>query len=217
MAEVSTNILIVGAGLAGASTAYHLQRSSDLRVLIVEQESVAGVHSSGRNAALLRAQIDEPDLSPLAEEGAAFLRQGELAGFDNCGLMLLGAGDEPVSRYFPIAQGTGAWCPRDGVIDVAALLQSYLAGQEVRYDVKVLDWEKDSGGLNVKTTVGEIRCDILVNAAGPWAGCLGGLPLTPKNRHVFVTHPCNPLIPGGHLCGMWPTAYISDLNPAGCS
>jgi D-arginine dehydrogenase len=189
MSSRETDILIVGAGIAGASTAYHLQRSTDRPVLILDKESTAGVHSSGRNASFIREKIEEGALQPLLSEGAAFLRSGQLAHYHRCGLILLGAGEQDASRFIPQARGTGLWCPQDGVVDVAALLQSYLLGQEVRWDTEVLGWAERGAGLVVSTSAGDIACQMLVNAAGPWAGQLGNLPLTPKNRHIFTTPP----------------------------
>ena len=46
--------LIIGAGLAGATTAWHLRQRGERDVLILERESVPGAHSSGRNAAISR-------------------------------------------------------------------------------------------------------------------------------------------------------------------
>ncbi len=189
MASLDIDILIVGAGMAGAATAFHLAERTDLSVLIVDQEPTAGVHSSGRNAAIIRVYADEPELAGLLIEGAQFLGRGELAGYQKRGLMVMGRGDDDVQPHFGRARGTGRWCPLDGTVDVAELLQSYLAGRQVRYDTTVEGWTEEPDILHVSTSSGEIRCKLLVNAAGPWAGRLGGLPLTPMNRHLFVTAP----------------------------
>jgi glycine/D-amino acid oxidase-like deaminating enzyme len=93
----SAQIVVVGAGFAGAATAYHLARRGARNILIVEQERVAGYHASGRNASLIRQVISEPSTQALAREGAAFLRQ--LPGdwplpvtYEENGSMLLGSG-----------------------------------------------------------------------------------------------------------------------------
>jgi D-arginine dehydrogenase len=189
MHEHTTDILIVGAGIAGASTAYHLKRLSDARVTLVEKETTPGVHSSGRNASFIRERTDETELRALMSEGAEFLRGGSLAEYIHHGSILIGWGDEDARRYCPVARGNGLWCPQDGSADVAALLQSYLAGQKILFDTEVLDWTREGEALRVRTNRGVITCGLLVNAAGPWAGKLGRLPLTPKNRTIFVTPP----------------------------
>jgi D-arginine dehydrogenase len=69
----SAQTIIVGAGFAGAATAYHLTHRGLADVILLEQETVAGVHSSGRNAAMIRQCVSDPSLAMLARAGAAFL------------------------------------------------------------------------------------------------------------------------------------------------
>ncbi|UCC31697.1 MAG: FAD-binding oxidoreductase [Phycisphaerales bacterium] len=199
-----TDILIVGAGLAGAATAYHLVRRTRARILVVEQETVPGAHSSGRNAAIVRERVDDPVLQTLMTEGAGHLRNGRLAEFERRGLMLLGLGDEDVRSHFPRARGVGLWCPNDGTVDVARLLHTYLAGVRIRFDTKVTGWTTQDRDLHVNTSRGGIMCRLLVNAAGPWAGGLGDLPLTPMNRHLFATTPIDWVSP--HWPCVWDIA-----------
>lgn len=69
----SADAIVVGAGLAGASTAWWLARAGVGRILIVEQEELPGMHSSGRNAALARQAAAPAALVPLLVEGTRFL------------------------------------------------------------------------------------------------------------------------------------------------
>ena len=48
--DQNTDFLIVGAGIAGASVAYHLAAHG--KVLLLEMEEQPGYHSTGRSAAL---------------------------------------------------------------------------------------------------------------------------------------------------------------------
>lgn len=204
MTDFDADILIVGAGLAGATTAYHLRRASDKRIILVDMEATPGEHSSGRNASYIRERMERAPLQPLATEGAAVLRKGELAEYLRCGALLVGLGDEDVGKHVPKARGKALWCPDDGVLDVAALLQRYLAGQQVRCNTKVNRWSRRGEGLVVETNQGDITCRLLVNAAGPWAGVLGDLPLTPMNRHLFTTPPMDWVDPN------WP--FVWDVE-----
>ena len=89
--------VIIGAGFAGAATAYHLTRRGAQSVLLIEQESIPGFHSSGRNAAMMRQCVPDPDLAELTRAGGTFLRQlpndwPESVGFKQNGSLLLGSG-----------------------------------------------------------------------------------------------------------------------------
>ena len=89
--------VIIGAGFAGAATAYHLARAGVQPILLLEQESIPGFHSSGRNAAMLRQCVSEPDLTELARDGAAFIHHQpadwpEPVSFKQNGSLLLASG-----------------------------------------------------------------------------------------------------------------------------
>ena len=93
----SSSYVIIGAGFAGAATAYHLARSGARDILILEQEEIPGVHSSGRNAAMVRQVVSDPALTELTAEGAAFLRElppdwPAPVSFEQNGSLLLGSG-----------------------------------------------------------------------------------------------------------------------------
>jgi D-arginine dehydrogenase len=180
-------IIIVGAGLAGASTAYHLRCLGVTDVVVLEREAAPGEHSSGRNAAMVREKVADLDIQTLLIEGAAAIRRGDLCAFRQTGGILLGPGDANAADYFPLAQGTGKWYPHCGVAEPAGLLQTYLRGVELRCNTRVLDWKSSESGVEVRTTRGIIRGRLLVNAAGAWAGRFGDLAFTPLNRHLFVT------------------------------
>ncbi len=188
---LDADYIIIGAGLAGAATAYHLRQLKKTRVIILEQESTAGTHSSGRNAALIRSHVEDEAIQPLISEGAAALCDGKMAPVQQVGSILLGMGNSAnsvdVSQYVPPARGHGLYSANDGVIDVAALLQFYLRGQDLRVRTRVESWRQTSRGVEVETNQGTLRARVLINAAGAWAGRLGRLPLTPYLRHLYVT------------------------------
>jgi D-arginine dehydrogenase len=125
--------VIVGAGFAGAATAYQLARQGVADVLVLEQESIPGFHASGRNAAMLRQCVAEPDLTKLALDGAAFIRNlpadwPEPVLFKNNGSLLLGSGagwdklkrDGDVGRSVGIT-GIAEWSPAEAVRHVPLL------------------------------------------------------------------------------------------------
>ena len=92
---MDVDYLIVGAGFAGASTAYNLKKRAKAapeapRVVVVEREPLPGAHSSGRNAAQVRRHLDNPVMAELVHRGADLLAAGELAEFRRTGSMLIG-------------------------------------------------------------------------------------------------------------------------------
>jgi len=90
--------VIIGAGFAGAATAYHLSRRGVADILMLEQESIPGFHSSGRNAAMIRQCVPDVALLELTRDGSKFLRDlpadwPEPVQFKQNGSLLLGSGE----------------------------------------------------------------------------------------------------------------------------
>lgn len=111
---ISAHCVIIGAGFAGAATAYHLARRGVRDIMILEQERLAGVHSSGRNASMVRQVVTEPAIMRLTREGAAFLRDLPAdwpvpVVFQQSGSLLLGSGKvwERLSRDMESARQLG--------------------------------------------------------------------------------------------------------------
>ena len=132
--------VIVGAGFAGAATAYHLARQGVEDVLVLEQESIPGFHASGRNAAMLRQCIGEADLTKLALDGATFIRNlpgdwPEPVLFRNNGSLLLGSGagwdklkrDGEIGRRVGIS-GIAEWSPEEAIRHVPLLKEAEFDG-----------------------------------------------------------------------------------------
>ncbi len=181
--------VIVGAGFAGAATAWHLRRAGVRGVLVLEREALPDVHASGRNAAMLRETMEEPELQDLAHESARALRTGGLAAVRPTGGLVIGWGQEDVAEHVPPAHGKALFAPGDGIVDVAALQQGYLRGTEVRYGCEVLSFHAREDGVCIETSDGVIEAEVLVNATGAWAGTFADLPLTPRNRTLYVSAP----------------------------
>ena len=67
----STDIAIVGAGIAGASLAFFA--APHARVLLLEREAMPGVHSTGRSAAMFMESYGSPQVRALTRASRAFL------------------------------------------------------------------------------------------------------------------------------------------------
>jgi D-arginine dehydrogenase len=160
MENIQRTFVIIGAGMAGAATAYHLTQLGATRVIILEQENIAGMHSSGRNAAMVRQVVSDKAIARLASQGADFLlhlpedwpvetaylkngslllSQKEWAPEDDAAGRQLGArwkSLEEACEQVPVLKGSPAkgavWCPSDGVIDIHGLLQGFLRSATLR-------------------------------------------------------------------------------------
>ena len=69
-----TSVVIVGAGVAGAATAWALARAGHGPGLLLEQEVAPGMHASGRNAAIAHQLEDDPVILTLAVRAMQRLR-----------------------------------------------------------------------------------------------------------------------------------------------
>jgi D-arginine dehydrogenase len=77
---METKCVIVGAGFAGAATAWALARADLGPGVIVEQELSFGVHASGRNAALVKVSESDTVIAALARRGLLGIRSLESSG-----------------------------------------------------------------------------------------------------------------------------------------
>lgn len=115
----SAEVIIIGAGLAGAATAFFLTQRGVRDVLLLEGEVVPGAHASGRNAAMVRQVVPDPEVAALARQGAAFIRQAAEAQhqpglYRQTGSLLLASGPdwESLQLDAEVAEqaGTAAEC-----------------------------------------------------------------------------------------------------------
>ena len=209
-------IIVIGAGIAGASVAAHLAETHG--VCVLEMEERPAYHTTGRSAAtyepnygppaicaLTRASRREYDaggfLSP--REALFLMPDGQQAAFE-----AVMAGQKGMSEIsaaegkarFPLLRDGYArrviLDPGTADIDVGLLHQSYLKlfkqrGGTLVCDAPVTALEKSSGWT--VTAAGQtFRARIVVNAAGAWGDHVAELAgkrrtgLKPKRRSIAV-------------------------------
>lgn len=67
----TADVVVVGGGCMGASTAYHLARRGVTNVILVERDAQLGTGSTGRNAGGVRHQFSDPANIALSKESIA--------------------------------------------------------------------------------------------------------------------------------------------------
>ena len=147
-------VVIVGAGIAGAATAYFLAQRGLRGIVLIEGEKQPDLHSTGRNAGILRSATGDSLLTPIARESAAFYREpppgfSDAPLIDPVGFFLAATGEgrtaldrmagngtrpEPPAELYrrvpALAPGLDAILayPEEGVLDVAAIHGGFLSG-----------------------------------------------------------------------------------------
>jgi sarcosine oxidase subunit beta len=108
----STEIAVIGAGVMGTSTAYHLALRG-AGVLLIDKLGAAG-GPSGASAGMLRTHYEDPAIVAVARYGCEFLadmlaRTGSDPGFVNCGYLAVGEADrEPrIRRAIEVMRAQG--------------------------------------------------------------------------------------------------------------
>lgn len=236
---------MIGAGIVGASCAFHLARSG-ASVTLIDKAPAAATGSTGRSAAGIRHQFSlEENVRFSLYSSAAFHRfteeVGADAGYREVGYLFLlpeqqvpawhrqqamqralGAEVErldtsELTRRYPFVATDGvaeaSFGPRDGVLDPHGITFGYLAaaqryGARLRFGAAVTALEPNRGAWTVVVGTDRLRADVVVNAAGAWAGgvaALAGLavPVVPLRRNIYLTAPL-PEVPH-------PTPLIIDL------
>jgi sarcosine oxidase subunit beta len=122
-------------------------------------------------------------LAPDAEALEAFVASARIQGeFGIEDADVLDA--DGVRRLVPWLRGDGVvgglWGPRDGRIDGPAYCRllaglAKAGGAAIRAGARVVSASKTPSGWQLETADGVINCDVVVDAAGPWASQVGEL------------------------------------------
>lgn len=224
------DVIIIGAGVIGASIAYHLSLAGIKNILVLDSSPEAGKGSTCRATGGYRAQfgsrinvqlslisrqklIDfkyEHGIDPgYRQVGYLFLAgsSAEMTALtlansmqQSCGLkeaVLVTADD--IAKLNPHINPDniigGSFCKSDGFIKPMNILQGYVNsaknnGVEFLYNTKVTGINRSpSNIMSIETSIGTIKGDVVVNAAGAWAAEIASfageiLPVKPLKRQV---------------------------------
>ncbi len=188
------DIAIAGGGIAGASLAAAL--APHARVVVLEAESLPGLHATGRSAAFWSETYGGAAIQPLTTASGPMLREGGyldalgslhigrardaaaaadlLAAFDGTDVVLT-----PVDPAAHVPGLRPEWTigimePSCAYIDVAALHGRYLAdarrgGAAIVTDAAIQGATRAGGSWTIETPAGRFVADVIVDAAGAWA------------------------------------------------
>jgi D-arginine dehydrogenase len=200
--SLAADVVIVGAGIAGAGLAAEI--AAEVSVLLLEAEGQPGYHSTGRSAAFWSESYGGPFIQPLTSASREFLEAEGLLR-ERRGLHLADAAGEPKLDAMqaelggsvelrPVGRGEierllpgvrPGWDrallePTCKDIDVAALHALYLArarraGATIVTGARLTAAERRDGRWRLETSAGEMTAGILVDAAGAWADEVAGI------------------------------------------
>lgn len=190
------DVVIVGAGIAGASLAAEVAPHAS--VLLLEAEDQPGYHATGRSAAFWSETYGGPLIQPLTSASGPWLAEHGLLT-PRGELHLARAGDRDAANRFvaafegwvalerwPAAEARrwlpgladdwveALWMPSCQDIDVAGTHQAFLvqagrAGAELRCAAALDHAERIGATWRIDAGGQTVEADILVDAAGAWA------------------------------------------------
>lgn len=224
-------IVVIGGGIIGCSTAYHLARDHKADVLLLEQGTLTSGstwHAAGlvgqlrSSASITRVLKYSVDLYKglEAETGLAtgwkmtgclrlatnpdrwteFRRLATTAKSFGMDMHLLTP--QEVKAMWPLMEVDdlvgASWLPTDGQASPSDITQSLargarMHGAKIVENVRVTGFDIKDGRIRaVRTTLGDIACEKVVNCAGQWArqvGAMAGInvPLQPVKHQYIIT------------------------------
>ena len=228
--QLVTDVVVIGGGIMGASTALFL-RKRGIQVVMLERD-LCGSRSSGINFGGVRRQGRSLAMLPLSQRAhqlwgrlteligteAEYERSGhfkiarseaDMASLERYAAMTRDSGLElqllhgaALKQCFPVGGAQvigGSFCPEDGQAN-PRLLSPAFADAALRAGAQVLEYTPvqavaHNGSRFVVQAQGlEIKTDVVVNAAGAWAGqfaaqCGEPVPMVIRPPAMGVTEP----------------------------
>jgi len=230
----SADVVVIGGGVMGASTAFHLAAAGAGNVILLEKEPYFGQGATGRCAGGVRYQFATEINVQLSIASLAMLESfeqetGQDPFYHKCGYLFVLTEDAGVAKFkgnvamqnqlgvntqwldaddvktrLPMMRFedalAGTFHPDDGLADPNSVVMGYIQrgrqlGVSAFTEVSVIDIDTtDNQVKRVVTSSGSIDSQIVVDAAGPWAGLIGRmvdleLPITPIRRQMLTTTP----------------------------
>ena len=235
-----TQVVIVGGGVMGASSAYHLAAAGCKDVVLLEKGSFFGQGATGKCAGGIRYQFATEVNIRLSQHSLPMLDAfeevtGQPADVRKCGYLFLLRREKDVESFrravelqhslgvqtewlrpaeirerIPIVQTedvlAATFHSEDGLADPNSVVMGYInaalrQGVKCLTDVEVTGIKVEKEHIrSVETSQGEIACEMVVNAAGPWSAQIGefagvDVPVVPIRRQMLTTNPIPEILP----------------------
>ena len=223
-------VVVIGGGVAGCSTLYHLTKLGWQDVVLLEENELTS-GSTWHAAGLCTQMIGSWNLMKVLQYSIALYKSleaetGQAVDYHECGSLRLALNEERLDEYRNrqgIAETLGvpmkiisadeakrlwplgnfddalaaAHIATDGYVDPTSVTHALAkgaqnGGAEICRHTAVQAIERRDGQWLLKTNKGDIRADIVVNAAGQWARQVGRmvgleLPIIPLEHHYLIT------------------------------
>ncbi len=223
-------VVVIGGGVAGVSTLYHLTKLGWQDVVLVEENELTS-GSTWHAAGLCTQMISSLNLLKLLQYSIGLYKSleaetGQAVDYHQCGSLRLALTEERLDEYRNrqgIAQVLGvpfdiigpdqlkklwplgnfndalgaAHIKTDGYVDPTGVTHALAkgaqsGGAEIYRHTSVEAMDHVDGHWLIKTNKGDIRADVVVNAAGQWSRQLGRmvgleLPIIPLEHHYLIT------------------------------
>lgn len=142
--RIETDVLVIGAGMAGAGAAAHV--AGHLRVAHVEMEDRPGYHTTGRSAAIFIQNYGGPTIRALSRASAKMFEQADKALFPTPLLsprgMLNVCGEDGIAHHdelVSLSEGLRQITPDEAVAMVPILRREAIAAASYEEDARDID------------------------------------------------------------------------------